>query len=349
MPGLYPSIVVPSMLMNSSAPLHRPTDACLPCLRASHTDWPSLPRKATDMAERAIPNSPRQLPALSVGLLAAGFLLGLAACDTREADDQAPAGVAAASPAGTAGARASVAQLVELLQPIDPTLTSDKQDAIFVEQITLQSELREGDREVGLEALRVLREKGSEVVNIERALLEVAAYAAPEDTLPLLVTLVEEYGPALYLRAEAARLIGETSPERALEVLEPWLRKTKPGQTMPPMEFLVMGYVAACERTGQSPVDVLADVATNLFMEESARHMAVRELGKHDEPLAQQALRAILTESTGNAYMRRRAVQGLVKLMPREEACTLFAQIANREADLNFARFLADVLDKNCR
>lgn len=75
----------------------------------------------------------------------------------------------------------------------------------------------------------------------------------------------------------------------------------------------------------------------------------MRELGKHDEPLARQALLAILTESTGNAYMRRLAVQGLVRTLPREEACQLFAEIADREADLNFALFLTDVLDKNCR
>lgn len=272
-----------------------------------------------------------------------------AAHGTHAAAERNGPGGAAPAPAQRSAAREQVARLVELLQPVEETLTSDKLDAIFIEQVTLRSELRESGRAVGLEALRVLREEGSEVVNLECALLEVAAYAAPEDTLPLLETLVEEYGPALYLRAEAARLIGETAPERALAVLEPWLRKTKPGKTMPPMEFLVMGYVAACERTGTSPVDVLADVATNLYMEESARHMAVRELGSHDEPLARQALLAILTESTGNAYMRRRAVQGLVRSMPREEGCQLFAQVLDREADLNFAAFLADVLDKNCR
>jgi hypothetical protein len=298
--------------------------------------------------KRANPNSSFLASALPAALLVT-LSFGLAACDSEQDGSKPPAGVEAAAPERTADAREKVAALVELLQPIDLELTSDKKDAIFVEQITLQSELREGDRAIGLEALRVLREEGSEVVNIEIALLEVAAYAASEDTLPLLETLIDEYGPALYLRAEAARLIGETCPERAVEVLEPWLRKTKPGKTMPPMEFLVMGYVAACDRLDLSPVDVLSDVATNLFMEESARHMAVRELGEHDEPLAQKALLAILTESTGNAYMRRRAVQGLVKLMPREEACSLFAQIADREADLNFARFLADVLDKNCR
>jgi hypothetical protein len=187
------------------------------------------------------------------------------------------------------------------------------------------------------------------VVDVERALLDVGAHAAPEDARPLLETLVNEYGPALYLRAEAAVLIGETSPEAAVRVLEPWLRKTKPGRTMPPMEFLVKGWIAACDGLGRSPVDVLADVATNLHMEESARHMATRELANHADPLAVQALQTILVESSGNAYMRRLAAQGLVKNMPREQACALFTEIAGREADLNFATFLADVLDTYCR
>lgn len=346
------------MTTSLSAPFHSPQmQPTSPC---GHERGPLAVRSAP--AKCAVPNRPDLAPARPrlgfrtvrrplAPLLLAGLGL-LAACDT-EGGASSPVEAAVqlppASPEEAREARTRVAELIEVLEPIDPLLTSDKQDEIFLRQVTLISELKESERAVGLEALRVLRDEGSEVVNLERALLEIAAYSAPEDTLPLLETLIEEYGPALYLRAEAARLIGETSPERALEVLAPWLQKTKPGKTMPPMEFLVMGYVSAADQLGVSPVEVLSDVATNLYMEESARHRAVRELGKYDEPLAVQALLAILTESTGNAYMRRIAVQGLVRRMPREEACQLFFEIADREADLNFARFLADVLDKNCR
>jgi HEAT repeat protein len=285
---------------------------------------------------------------------AALALLALAACDGHGVQGSGSGAAASAAPSGPPGGPAAesaverVRELVQALQPIDPTLTSDLQDQKFLHGRELLSELRASDRQVGLEALRVLREEGSEVVEVERALLDVAAHAAPEDTRPLLETLVTEYGPAMHLRAEAALLIGETSPEAAVRVLQPWLEKTRPGRTMPPMEFLVRGWITACDKLGRSPVEVLADVATNLYMEEAARHLATRALGDHPEPLAIKALESILTESSGNAYMRRLAAQGLVKVLPREEACALFLQVADREADLNFAQFLADVLDKNC-
>jgi len=107
--------------------------------------------------------------------------------------------------------------------------------------------------------------------------------------------------------------------------------------------------VIACDHTGRSPVHELADVATNLFMDETARILAVKELGHRPEPLALKALQSILVESTGDGYLRRMAAQGLRDSLPKEEGCELFKGVASREADLNFAQFLADLLQKNCR
>ena len=125
--------------------------------------------------------------------------------------------------------------------------------------------------------------------------------------------------------------------------------KAHPNRTQPPAEFIVRSWVTACDHTGRSPVPELADVATNLFADETARILAVKELGHRPEPLALQSLQAILIESTGDGYLRRMAAQGLRDSLPKESGCEIFERVASREADLNFAQFLADLLQKHCR
>src|SRR5262249_36580216 len=107
-------------------------------------------------------------------------------------------------------------------------------------------------------------------------------------------------------------------------------------------------WITACSKTGRSPVNELCAVATNFGQEEYARVLAVRELGEHQDPRGEKALRAILLESTGDGYLRRVATQSLHKGLPAETACQLFKEVASKEADLNFARFLGDVLEKWC-
>ncbi len=126
------------------------------------------------------------------------------------------------------------------------------------------------------------------------------------------------------------------------------VKRAHPTQTQPPAEFILSSFVTACDKTGRSPVPELADAATNLFMDETARIRAVKELGHRPEPLAIQALQAILVESTGDGYIRRMAAQGLRDSLPKENACALFQGISEHEADLNFLQFLKDMLDKNC-
>lgn len=248
---------------------------------------------------------------------------------------------------------AELAELIVLMTPLEKTVTSDITDRNLFRSRELLGKLRSGPREVGLEALARLREvppgDRSRPVDVDRALLDVAAHAAHEDARPLLEALLTEYGAALELRTEAALLLAETSPERAIELLEPMVAKARPTQTQPPAEFIVKSWVIACDRTGRSPVSELADIATNLFMDETARILAVKELGRRPEALSLQALQAILIESTGDGYLRRMAAQGLRDSMPKESGCEIFERVASREADINFAQFLADLLAKNCR
>jgi len=248
---------------------------------------------------------------------------------------------------------AELAELVVLMTPLEKAVTSDITDRNLLRGRELLARLRSGPREVGLEALERLKEvpsgDRSRPVDVDRALLDVAAHAAREEARPLLEALLTQYGAALELRTEAALLLAETSPERAIELLGPMVTKARPTQTQPPAEFIVKSWVTACDRTGRSPVRELADIATNLYMDETARILAVKELGRRPEPLALQALQAILIESTGDGYLRRMAAQGLRDSMPKENACEIFERVASREADLNFAQFLADMLAKNCR
>lgn len=245
-------------------------------------------------------------------------------------------------------ADARIADLIEAYTPLDRTVTSDVKDAKFERQLKALDECSKGGTAVGHAALAALQRPHEKAVDVERALLTVGARAATAEALPLLENLVTQYGTALDLRTEAALLLAEVAPERALVVLEPMVTKQRQQQTMPPAEFLVKAWVIACEKTGTSPVNVLCDVATNLFQEEAARVRSVKELGRHKDPRAEAALRTILVESTGDGYLRRMAAQSLHAVLPAETACTLLHEVASKEADMNFLRFLVDALDEWC-
>jgi len=254
--------------------------------------------------------------------------------------------------ASTSDPKAQVQELVEALTPIKKTVTSDITDKKFIRGQELLTRMRSGGTAVGVEALSTLRAKqaGEEPwpVDVERGLLDVAAHAAPNETRALLNALVTQYGPTLELRTHALVLLSETWPDDAIKILEPLVTKARPNQTLPPAEFMVSSWVTACEKTGRSPVKELADVATNLYQDETARIRAVKELGRHKDPLATQALNAILVESTGDAYLRRMAAQGLRDTLDKESACKIFEIVAQREADQGMLDFMRDMLDKNC-
>lgn len=280
-----------------------------------------------------VPCAPVRALALGWALLA----LVIAACDPKPT----------AAQEAEARAESQVRELIEVYTPLDRTVTTDVKDAIVKKQIVLLDACSKGGVAVGHAALAALKGRKEPMVEVERALLTVGARAATDEALPLLEALVTQYGAQLSLRTEAVLLLAEVRPQRAIELLEPIVTK-KQNMTMPPSEFLVQAWVVACEKTGRSPVPELADVATNLFQEEAARVRAVRELGKHKVPAAEAALRAIVVESTGDGYLRRIAVQSLHEVLPAETACALFEQVASKEADMNFLKFLSNVLDTWC-
>ena len=64
--------------------------------------------------------------------------------------------------------------------------------------------------------------------------------------------------------------------------------------------------------------------------------------------LERRALETVLIESSGNGYLRRKAAQSLRLSLPAETACTLFRTVFEREADINFAKFLGDMIAQLC-
>lgn len=243
---------------------------------------------------------------------------------------------------------ARIAELVEALSPLPDTVTSDVSDQHFHRGNRLLAELSAAPPEIGRAALRALQERKEKVILVDRGLLIVAAKSATADALPLLENLVSQYGPSLDLRTEAALVMAEVAPERLIPIIEPMVLRRARNQTTPPVEFLVAAWVTACDKTGRDPVPELCDVATNLFQEGSARVRAVAELGKRPDPRGRKALEALLVESTGDGYLRRKAAQSLLATLPQETACALFRKVGDKEADLNMLQFLANMVDRNC-
>ncbi|MCA8979419.1 MAG: hypothetical protein H6831_14610 [Planctomycetes bacterium] len=291
--------------------------------------------------DRARPHTRRVRLATGLALLAP--LLGLAACD---------GGDAHGSSGGTALAKGTdserLNQLIAAMTPLRADLTSDHHDRHLHEGRALLEELKHGDRELGLEALRVYEEGGQEIDAVRRGLLTVAAYCAPEDMRKPLEDLILVYGAPIADRAVSIDLLAETSPERAIEVYEPLMKKKKQRSTMPDDEFFVRAYIVACRETGHDPVPALADVATNIMKQPASRYFAVEELGQHPGKQSFNVLRTILVESTGDAYLRRKAAQAIRNSVPSETACEIFREVLSKEAEQNFAIFMLDMIEDNC-
>ena len=244
-----------------------------------------------------------------------------------------------------------VDRLIELTTPLDLDLTSDHHDRQLREQRALVAELKAlGDAGLGRAALEALQARmGDEDPVLTRVrLLEVAAYNAPDETEPWMVRWIREYGHRPDVRTESVRVLAETDPTRALEVLEPFVTRERATSTTPDDEFFVRGWVIACRAAGRSPVPELIDVLTNIYKQPIARYYAAQTLGEYEDPIAARALEAVLIESTGDAYLRRKAAQALRDSLPRETACEIFRRTAEYEADIGFLEFLGDMIQDNC-
>lgn len=248
--------------------------------------------------------------------------------------------------------REQVAELLRSLQPLDPTLTSDHHDRWFMDNKILVERLEATSRpQVGWAALHAFTNYPQRHHSIRRTLLALGARVSPKEAEPLLAELAFTYGHFIEDRSEALLLLAEVNPETFFAGAEAHIqRQGKPKQTAPNDEFFVEGWRVACERSGRSPVPMMAQVATNYALEPYARVIAVRSLAAHaDDPRASGAIRTTLVESTGNGYLRMVSAQTVLASFPKETACELLTEVRGRESDVNFARFLDDVIQTNCR
>ncbi len=248
-------------------------------------------------------------------------------------------------------ARKRVGELMEVFRELDPTLTSDHHDRQIFEQRDIFRELCAADPEIGHAALHAYTGANEEAYLVRRALLWVGGKSSPKEAEDLLATMMVQYGVEIGDRTEATLILAEIAPERYKEIAAPFLqRRENRNKTMPDDEFLVDAWVNACRASNTSPVEMLADVATNLRMMPNARSRAAKRIGEFpNEIVGQRALEACLIESSGDGYLRRMAAQSLEALLPRESACELFRDVLSKEASISMAHFLESLIQKNCR
>jgi hypothetical protein len=270
--------------------------------------------------------------------------IGLAGCGR-------PASTAEVAPPPT---REQIAKdldaLVAAMTPVDPTLTSDKQDAWLARQREVLERMRKGPRELGLAALERFSKKGDEILDVRAALLEIAAHCAPEETAPVLEQSIKTYDGAegLGLRTRAVDYLAATSPQRAVALYEPVLRDPGAHSTRPSQEAFVRGWATAARKLGITEATVLCDLAVDLQQPADARYAAIAELGRFGGKRATKALQEVLVESSSDGLMRRKAAQQLVELMPRREFCERITEVSEHESDENFLVFLDSMLQRYC-
>jgi HEAT repeat protein len=294
------------------------------------------PELVARRGSRALPHVRRRGPhALALALLAL-----VVACDRPEAG----------AGSSDASAQRTVDELVAAFRPVDPTKTSDVEDRAFRERTALLERLRGAGPAVGRAALAELGRRREEALDVQWALLEVAAYNAPRETAPELERLILTYDGerGAGLRTQAVRILAETSPQRAIELYEPLIRDPQAHRTLPPQEELVRGFATASVKLGLGQARVLCDVVVDLRQPPDARYAAANALSEIGGERAILALREVLVEGSSDGNLRRKAAQGLLRIMPRKDLCVLIEETAQHEADPVFIDFLSDMIDKNC-
>ena len=253
------------------------------------------------------------------------------------------------------GVDRQIRDLISALSPSPPTANSAVKSDWIDRRREIESKLATAGPEVGQAALDRFLESDEPILDIRRGLLRVAVQNLPEETAPLLEALFEEYGEDLGLRTSAIELLAESSPADAIRLVEPILAARRPGKTYPPAERLVACYAKAAKNAGLTDLAAvtLADYASNLFLDQAGRVVAVKALSNYPGPHTRATLRTVLVESTGDAYLRRMAADALVKqskVDPETAAslCDILNDVMNKEADVNFQLFLVNMIAKYC-
>ncbi len=238
--------------------------------------------------------------------------------------------------------------LAAALVPPPADETSDVRDAWMRRRKAVLLALDRPDTPLGVELMRRLRDEPQLPAEVRRGFVQVIGSTRAPDASDMLSALVANYGPDLGERRAAAEALAECDPRRAHELLEPLVVNARKTGTYPPNDALLEAWLRAVHNLAIDPTATLARIATDLHQDDSSRHLAVRRLGERGSPAATHALEAILIESTGNAYLRRLAAQGLTRSLPRAEACAVLRRVADREADAGFLEFLANLIELNC-
>jgi len=209
--------------------------------------------------------------------------------------------------------------------------------------------LRLAGPEVGRAMLEAYHANAKSSTQVREGLLDVAAHNLPEETQDILVELVTTYGDDLALRKKACRLLGATSPEVAVDVLGPLLSNTERKVTLPAADQMLFGWIEAMDTLGRDKSEVLSNVVVDFHQPQEVRHHAAVELGKQANPRGRKALETVVVESTGNHYLRRKALQALRDTVPKEEFCPYLNELARNEVDNQFQVFLGSMIDTVCR
>lgn len=247
---------------------------------------------------------------------------------------------------GSADQRAEALVAALTAPPADET--SDVRDAWMRRRKAVLLALRRPDTALGIELMRRLRDEPELSAEVRRDFVQVIGSTRAPDASDMLAALVASYGPDLGERRAAAEALADCDPRRAHELLGPLVVEPRKTGTYPPNDALLEAWLRAVHSLGIDPTPTLARIATDLLQDDSSRHLAVRRLGERGSPAAAHALEAILIESTGNAYMRRLAAQGLVRSLSRADACAILRRVADREADAGVLEFLANLIELNC-
>jgi len=152
----------------------------------------------------------------------------------------------------------------------------------------------------------------------------------------------------LGLRTRAVELLAETAPEHALAVLGPLLTAKDTNVTLPPRETMVRAWASAARALRTEDLGVLVDVAVDIRQPLDTRYAALTELGTCGGPLARRALEEVLFEPTSDAYLRRKAAQGLEMFLKPDELCPILERAGSHEHDEVFAQFLASMMARHC-